>query len=165
MDKEYQLDDIMKIEWWIYDIDHNDYSLSLNKDSLEKVLAWEELKRTLYLSSHNFSIDDVQEWMRKELIIWLLSDEDRANEMTDALVKWNNKPSEKVSLKIARNLLENLLGFEWGSFSDSYDYRYNMRWDKILFYVLDKWHNRMWLNDSIDFNNQLFDKKFPKWDK
>ena len=105
MDQETQTDDIMKIDWWIYDIDHNDYSLSLNKDSLEKVLAWEELKRTLYLSSHNLSIDDVQEWMRKELIIWLLSDEDRANEMTDALVKWNNKPSEKVSLKIENVIL------------------------------------------------------------
>ena len=160
MYKELSLEEIRKLEWCIYDVDHNDYSVSLNKDSLQKVLDWEEIKRTLYVSSH--SIEDIQEWMRKELFIWLLSDEDRKKQMTEAYVTWNQKDSETVRMNISNQLLENLLAFEWGTFSDSYDYRYNMRGDKILFYVLDKWRNRMWLNNNIDLNNQLFDQKFPK---
>lgn len=160
MYKELSLDEIRKLEWCIYDVDHNDYSVSLNKDSLQKVLDWEEIKRTLYVSSH--SIEDIQEWMRKELFIWLLSDEDRKKQMTEAYVTWNQKDSETVRMNISNQLLENLLAFEWGTFSDSYDYRYNMRGDKILFYVLDKWRNRMRLNNNIDLNNQLFDQKFPK---
>ena len=43
-----------------------------------------------------------------------------------------------VRMDISNQLLENLLAFEGSTFSDSYDYRYNMRGDKILFYVLDK---------------------------
>ena len=160
MYKELSLEEIRKLEWCIYDVDHNDYSVSLNKDSLQKVLDWEEIKRTLYVSSH--SIEDIQEWMRKELFIWLLSDEDRKKQMTEAYVTWNQKDSETVRMNISNQLLENLLAFEWGTFSDSYDYRYNMRGDKILFYVLDKWRNRMRLNNNIDLNNQLFDQKFPK---
>ena len=160
MYKELSLDEIKKIEGGIYDIDHNDYSVSLNKESLQNILNWKEIKRTLYLSSH--SIDSIQEWMRKELIIWLLSDKERNKEMTEALVKGNQKDSEKVSINISKRLLENLLAFEGNSFSDSYDYRYNMRWDKILFYVTNEWRNRRRLNNNIDLNNQLFEQKFPK---
>ena len=159
MYKELSLDEMSKIEWCIFDIDHNDYSLSLNKDSVKKVLSWDEIKRTLYISWH--SLDEIQEWMRKELIIWLLSDDDRKKEMTEACVKWIRKDSEVVRMNISNKLLENLLAFEWGGFSDSYDYRYNMRGDKILFYVLDNWRYRMWLNNNIDLNNQLFEQKFP----
>lgn len=153
------------IEWCIYDMDHNDYSFSINKETLNQIKNWEEFRTTMYYSSsQRKSLEDIQQRMRKNLIIWLLSDEERRKNMTDALVKNYKRESEEVIMNISNRLLENLLEFEWWYPLDEYEYRYNMRWDKMYFYMNDS-YNRQWLNNNIDFYNQFFNQRFPKEEK
>lgn len=153
------------IEWCIYDMDHNDYSFSINKETLNQIKSWEEFRTTMYYSSsQRKSLEDIQQRMRKNLIIWLLSDEERRKNMTDALVKSYKRESEEVIMNISNRLLENLLEFEWWYPLDEYEYRYNMRWDKMYFYMNDS-YNRQWLNNNIDFYNQFFNQRFPKEEK
>jgi hypothetical protein len=52
------------------------------------------------------------ESMRKELIISLLSDEDRRKEMSEAVFKYSWKYSDKIRLNISEHLLNNLENFK-----------------------------------------------------
>jgi hypothetical protein len=52
------------------------------------------------------------ESMRKELIISLLSDEDRRKEMSEAVFKDSWKYSEKIRLNISQRLLNSLQDFQ-----------------------------------------------------
>ena len=110
------------IEWCIYDMDHNDYSFSINKETLNQIKSWEEFRTTMYYSSsQRKSLEDIQQRMRKNLIIWLLSDEERRKNMTDALVKSYKRESEEVIMNISNRLLENLLEFECWDPLDEYE--------------------------------------------
>ncbi len=145
------------IEWWIYDVDHNDYFFSLNKDSLSKVINWESIKTTLYYSFNWKSIDEVENWIKKDLVMCLLSDEERRKKMSEAIAQNNNKDSTKVTIKISKKLLENLLEFEWSMFWGDFEYRYNVRGDKMHFYMNDSF-DRKWLSDNLEFYGEVFEK-------
>lgn len=148
------------IEWCIYDMDNNDYSFSLNKENIRKIKDWEEYKTIMYQNSWSLnSLEDIQYRMKKSLILWLLSDEERRKNMTDALVKNHTKESNEVIINISKSLLDTLLEFEWWLTLN--EYRYNMRWDKMYFYVNDSYYKQC-LNDNIEFFNNLFDQKFSK---
>lgn len=150
------------IEWCIYDMDSNDYSFSINKENLNKIKDWEAYKTIMYHSSWSRnSLEDIQERMKKSLILWLLSDEERRKNMTDALVKGYTKESNEITINISKRLLDTLLEFEWWLTLNEYEYRYNMRWDKMYFYVNDS-YDKQCLNDNIEFFNNLFDQKFSK---
>ena len=146
------------IEWGIFDAEHNDYSFSLNKNTLRKINDWESIQTILYYNFNWKSINDFENWMRKKLVICLLSDDERRKNMSDAIVLNYTKESELVTIKISKHLLDNLLDFEWWSFSDDYEYRYNTGWDKMHFYVNDS-HSKTMLNDSLKFYEEIFKKK------
>ena len=113
-----------------------------------------------HYSSHYNSIEDIQEWMKKTLILWLLSNKDRPETTTKADVRNHFKNSKEVTINISNELIENLLKFKWTVFWNGYEYRYNKHtWDKMIFYVNDSFEKEC-LQDNIDFYNQLFDKKF-----
>lgn len=155
-------EDLSNLEWCIYDIDHHDYDFSLNRETLNKIKNWEKAEMVMhYYTPHGNSIEDIQESMRKTLILWLLSNKDRIKIMTDAVVKNHFRTSKEVTINISNELIENLLEFKWSAFWNGYEYRYNIGWDKITFYIDDSFDKEC-LQSNIDFYNQLFDKKFPK---
>lgn len=155
-------EDLSNIEWCIYDIDHHDYKFSLNKETLNKIKNWEKAEMVMYhYISHGELIKNIQERMRKTLILWLLSNENRRKEMTNAVVKNHSKDSKEVIINISNELIENLLEFKWSAFWNSYDYRYNIGWDKMMFYK-DNSFDKECLQSDINFYNQLFDERFPK---
>lgn len=146
------------IEWWIYDMDHNDYFLSFNKNTIQKIKDWEVSESVIFYTSQNHSLQDIEEYMRKKLILWLLSDEDRKNKMSNAVV---NKDWKNVFINISKDLLDTLLAFKSNYICHAYEYRYNTHWDKMQFYVDDN-YQKTCLNDDINFYSQLFDQKFPQ---
>ena len=146
------------IEWWIYDVDHNDYSFSLNKDSLNNVINWENIKTTLYYSFNWKSIDEVENWMKKDLVMCLLSDEECRKKMSEAIAQNNNKESAQITVKISKRLLENLLKFKWSIFWWDFEYRYNAMGDKMHFYVNDSF-DKKWLSDDLEFYEKVFEEK------
>lgn len=119
-------------EWCIFNLDHWDYNFLLNKSSINKIKNWEKICSTIYHDSYYLkNKDDIQERMKKELIIWLLSsNEDQANQQ-EVIVTPYTKESKKVTIKISNNLLENLLKSEW----DIYEYCYNSRGNKMDFFI------------------------------
>ena len=150
-----------KLEGCEFDIDHRDYFMAINKDTIKWVLEWTDAKMNLYLKSCNIWLNEMTESMRKELIISILSDEDRRKEMSEAVFKDSWKYSDKIRLNISEHLLNSLQNFEWTTFWDAYEYRYNVWWDKINFYVHDSYWKRR-LKHDIEFLDELFDEKFAK---
>ena len=150
-----------KLEWCEFDMDHRDYFMAINKDTIKWILEWTDAKINLYLKSCNIWVNEMTESMRKELIISLLSDEDRRKEMSEAVFKDSWKYSDTIRLNISEHLLNNLENFKWTTFWDAYEYRYNVWWDKINFYVHDSyWKHR--LKHDIEFLDELFDERFSK---
>ena len=156
-------EDLSNIEWCFYNIDKHDYSFSLNKETLNKIKNWENAEMVMYhYTSHSNSIESIQEWMKKTLILWLLSNKDRQERETNADVRNHFRDSKEVTINISNELIENLLKFKWSVFWNGYHCRYNKYTrDKMIFYVNDSFEKECLQND-IDFYNQLFDKKFPK---
>ncbi|MBQ5945792.1 hypothetical protein IJL65_05500 [bacterium] len=60
----------------------------------------------------NDSIENIQERMKKALVLGLLSDKDRVEKMTNALVKNHTKDSKDVTIKISKDLIQTLLEFK-----------------------------------------------------
>ena len=141
------------IQWCIYDIEHSDYNFALNRKTLNKIENWENVEMVLHHYPPNDSIENIQERMKKALVLGLLSDKDRVEKMTNALVKNHTKDSKDVTIKISKDLIQTLLEFKWDSFWSGYEYRYNFRWDKMIFYVNDSF-DKQCLESNIDFYNQ-----------
>lgn len=140
-------------EWCIFYLDYSNYSLSLNKNTINKIKNWEEIKSTIYHDSHLFKTkEDIQERMKKELIIWLKNN-DSTEKYNDIIIEpyWNK--SEKVIIRISNNLLENLINSEW----ENYEYCLNSRGNKITFYINDN-------TERKELNNKLeeLEKKYSK---
>lgn len=154
-------ENLSNIEWCIYDLRHGDYNFSLNKETLNKIENWENVEMVLHHYPDNDSVENIQERMRKTLILGLLSDKDRREKMTNALVTHHTKESKRVTINISKELIQALSEFKWNHFFSGYEYRYNIGWDKMIFYVEDSFDKEC-LRDNIDFYNQLFDKRFPK---
>ena len=54
----------------------------------------------------------LDKWVRKELTFCLISDSERRENLTEALPDDNRKESERVKIKISKDLLEKLLDYE-----------------------------------------------------
>jgi hypothetical protein len=55
---------------------------------------------------------ELDKWVRKELTFCLISDSERRENLTEALPDDNRKESERVKIKISKDLLEKLLNYE-----------------------------------------------------
>lgn len=143
------------IEWWTFNIDNRDYFITLNKENLSKVLNWEELKYELYWRWEWINIREMEEWVKKDLILCLLSNTERSKHLTEALPIGNYKDSKNVTIKISENLVNKLLKYEWNFFAEDFEYRYDSWQNKIHFYVTDS-HSRETLKDNIDFYRKVY---------
>ena len=136
-------------EWCIFDLDYSNYLFSLNRDSINKIKNWEKKESTIYHNSYLFkSKEDLQERMKKELILWLLSDNN-----SEIIVEPYEKGSKQVIIRISKNLLENLINSEW----DNYEICYNSRWNKMNFYINDSSEKKE-LNQKIDSLKEKYSK-------
>lgn len=100
-------------QWCIFDLDHSNYIFSLDRESLNKIKNWEKLKTTIYHDSYLFkSKKDLKEWMKKELIIWLLSNNEPEGQ-PEVIVRPYWKESQNVIIEISNSLIENLMNSEW----------------------------------------------------
>ena len=138
------------LEWWMFEFDHSDFFIALNKESLLKILNWEELKSELYWHWNWIDIRKLDKWVKKELTFCLLSDTERTENFTEALPIWNHKDSEKVTIKISEDLLDKISKYKWGFWYEAYEYRYDARWNKMHFYVNDSFWKEQ-LKNNIDF--------------
>lgn len=149
------------LEWWVFNVNNRDYFITLNKENLSKVLNWEELKTELYRTRHWINMRNLDKRVKKELTFCLISDDERRENLTEALPIDNKKESEKVRIKISERLLQELLDYEWGSFANDYQYRYDTWWNKIHFYVSDSFEREKLKND-IDFYKKVYNLTYPK---
>ena len=147
------------IEWWIFNPDTMDYAITLNKENLSKILDWEELKTELYWGWEWINLRELEKWVRKDLTFCLMSDSERIENFTEVLPIGNTKGSEKVKIKIHKNIIETLLNFE-RKYTDAYPYRYD-GCNKMDFYVSESF-NRENLKDNIDFVKKIYNLTYPK---
>lgn len=154
------MDDALEnLEWWEFDVDHNDYFLAINKSTIKDILEWKESQINIYNTSYKTSLSDIKQWMRKRLVLSLLWNDKRKNVMSEAVFEGNWKASDIIRLYISERLLKNLETFQWTLFWDAYEYRYNIWWDKINFYVNNSYGKRR-LQDNIGFLNEIYKARF-----
>lgn len=146
------------IQWCIYDIDYWNYNILLNKESLNKIKAWETVKTTIYHDSYLFkSKQDIQEWMKKELLLGLLPPDEYFENNELAIVRPHNNRTDKIAIDISKELVDNLIK----SGLDSYNYCYNTRWNKMIFYVNDS-EKKKELNEKL-IKQKSIHSKHKKW--
>jgi len=119
------------IEWWTYNSRSGDYHLAIEKTTLQNIKEWEEV-RNLVLEVLD-PIWEIKQWTRYELILWLLSKEDK-NKLGERVVDKRDIDKRQVTIKIADDVLDILLGREK---DDWYEQRYWPMWSKMIFYVND----------------------------
>ena len=72
------------LEWWMFNVNHRDFFITLNKESIIKILNWENLESELYWNWDWINMRELDKWVKKELTFCLLSDsERRKNRNTD----------------------------------------------------------------------------------
>lgn len=146
------------IQWAFYDVDHYDYYISLNKETLEKIKEWNIIKSKIVYSSYNY--EDNKKMTQKKLFITLLTDEERRKN------RWETKfirTDEKVCLKISSYLLNNLIEEN----PEDYEHRYDTMWNKIHFLIADSkepFNDKSWFDMNFESCERL-NKKLPtEWD-
>ena len=149
------------LEWWMFKVNHRDFFITLNKESLLKVLNWENLESELYWNWDWIDMTELDKWVKKELTFCLLSDSERRENLTEALPIWNYRESEKVTIKISKDLLDKISKHEWGFWYEAYEYRYDTWWNKMFFYVNDSFWREQ-LKDNIDFYKKVYNLLYPK---
>lgn len=134
------------IQWVFYDVDHYDYYVSLNKETLENIRNWNIIKsKIVYLSDK-----DITQNVQKRLLITLLSEDERNLILRDTRIVHNQ---EEVWLKISGRLLDILIEENL----EDYEHRYDFVWNKIHF--LTK-------NSKNPFNDKSwFDRVFSMCEK
>ena len=137
------------IQWAIYDMDHSDYYISLNRETLENIEKWNIVKsKIVYLSDK-----DITQMVQKKLLITLLTEDERNISLRDAIIIRN---FEEVWLKISSRLLNVLIEENF----EDYGHRYDFAWNKIHFLIK---------NSTRPFNDKSwFDRIFKvceKWNK
>jgi hypothetical protein len=152
------MEKIPHIQWALYDVDHYDYYVSLNKDSLEKIKEGNIIKSKIVYSS--FDIEQNTKMIQKKLFITLLTDEERQKNRSETKFIHTN---EKVWLKISNYLLNNLIEANL----EDYEHRYDAMWNKIHFLVANpkKSFSEKWWFDNIFKSCEKLNKKLPtSWD-
>ena len=137
------------------DVDHYDYYVSLNKETLKKIKEWNIIKSKIVYSSYNY--EDNKKMTQKKLFITLLTDEERRKN------RWETKfirTDEKVCLKISSYLLNNLIEEN----PEDYEHRYDTMWNKIHFLIADSkepFNDKSWFDMNFESCERL-NKKLPK---
>lgn len=136
------------IQWGIYDVDNNDYYISLDKETLNKIKEWKIIKSKIVYDAHKHidaEYKDIKKLTQKKLFITLLSDEESRKEQSKT--KLINS-EEKVILKISNSLLDILTEENRGD----YQHRYDMVWNKIHFLIDD--------TEGLNNEKERFDNNF-----
>ena len=97
---------------------------------------------------------DIKERMRKELVLWLLSDSEYSEKNKDVVVRPYKTESNRVIMDVSQTLLYNLLHCEWNGVW----YCYNDRWNKITFYAEDS-SDRGGLDERMKLLKKLYAKE------
>jgi len=146
------------IQWALYDVDHYDYYVSLNQETLGKIKEWNIIKSKIVYSSYDY--EQNKKMVQKKLFITLLTDEERREN------RWETKfirTDEKVWLKISNYLLNNLIEANL----EDYEHRYDTMWNKIHFLISDSeraFSEKSWFDMSFKSCEKL-NKKLPtEWD-
>ncbi len=146
------------IKWALYDVDHYDYYISLNKETLEKIKEWNIIKSKIVYSSYDY--EQNKKMIQKKLFITLLTDEERKKN------RWETKfirSDEKVCLKISERLLNILIDEN----PQDYEHRYDAMWNKIHFLIdeTERPLNEKWWFDNTFKSCEKLNKKLPtEWD-
>jgi len=148
----------LHIQWALYDVDHYDYYISINKESLERIKEGNIIKSKIVYSSYD--IEQNKKMIQKKLFITLLTDEERKKN------RWETKfirTDEKVWLKISNYLLNNLIEANL----EDYEHRYDAMWNKIHFLIADSkrpFSEKWWFDNTFKSCEKL-NKKIPiSWD-
>jgi hypothetical protein len=146
------------IQWAFYDIDHYDYYVSLNKETLNKIKEWSIIKsKIVFLAEKE---NDLRNLTQKKLFISLLTDEDRIKNRSETKFIHSH---ENVWLKISNRLLNILIEGN----PEDYEHRYDAMWNKIHFLIAnserplsDKW----WFDNTFKSCERLNKKGPTSWD-
>lgn len=154
-------------QWAFYDIDHNDYHVSLKKSTLHKIKEWNIIKWTIVYIS--YGLDKMKKLTQKDLFLSLLSNAERSRILNETKIIY---ASDALWMQISEKLLDTLIDTNY----DDYEYRYNfIWWDKIHFYVNEKQHafnEKSWFdnlfqlglkyNKKQDEQGYLFESEYVK---
>ena len=144
------------IQWVIYDVDHRDYYISLNKETLENIKKWNIVKSKLvYLSN-----DDIKQRTQKKLLITLLTEKERNLLLRDTRIINSH---EDVWLKISGRLLDTLIEENL----EDYEHRYDFMWNKIHFLIKDSkkpFNDKSWFDRLFRSCEELSGTQPTTWD-
>ena len=144
------------VQWAFYDVDHMDYRVSLNKETLDKVKQWNIIKSKIVYYSKN----GIKDMVQKKLFITLLTDEERNKDMRETKFI---RSDEKVCLKISNYLLNELITEN----PEDYEHRYDMMWNKIHFLVDDvekPFSEKSWFDSTFRFCEKSNKRQETTWD-
>jgi hypothetical protein len=146
------------IQWAIYDVDHNDYYISLNQKTLKEIKEWNIIKSKIVYSSNDH--EQLKKMTQKKLFITLLTDEERRKN------RWETKfirTDKKIWLKISNYLLKNLIEANL----EDYEHRYDTMWNKIHFLIDETerpFNEKWWFDNNFKLCEEL-NKELPtEWD-
>lgn len=144
------------VQWAFYDLDHNDYYISLEEDTLNEVKKWNIIKsKFVYFSDKN-----IRELVQKKLFITLLTGEERDKNLSETRIIHTD---DKVWLKISDRLLDILIENN----PEDFEYRYNMWWDKIHFLIDNPekpFNEKSWFDSTFRFCEKSNKKQPTTWD-
>ena len=144
------------IQWVIYDVDHNDYLVSLNKETLENIKNWNIISSKIVYLSDN----DCKKFIQKKLLITLLWEEERNRILNDTRIIHT---SERIWLKISSRLLDTLIEENL----EDYEYRYDFAWNKVHFLIKDSetpFNDKSWFDSIFKRCENLNTKQPTTWD-
>ena len=144
------------IQWVIYSVDHYDYYISLNKETLENIKNWNIVKsKIVYLSDK-----DIKQRIQKKLLITLLTEDERNLILRDTKILRNH---EQVWLKISSRLLDALIEENL----EDYEHRYDFAWNKIHFLIKNSkkpFNDKSWFDRLFKICEESNIKQPTTWD-
>ena len=144
------------IQWVIYDMDHMDYYISLEKETLENIKKWNIIK-----SKFVFLTDkDIKEKVQRKLLITLLTEEERNKILRDTKII---RTDEEFWLKISERLLNTLIEENL----EDYEHRYDFAWNKIHFLIKDSTkplNDKSWFDTLFKRCEKSNESKPTTWD-
>jgi len=144
------------IQWGILDVDSNDYYISIDKETLNKIKEWNIIKSKIVLSTNK----DIKKMVQKKLFITLLTDEEKDKKLSETVLRNN---TERVILKISNNLLTILIENN----PEDYQVRYEKTWNKIHFLIDDSDRPLYWksqFDETFKTCEKLNKREPTPWD-
>ena len=146
------------IQWAIYDVDHYDYYISLNQETLGKIKDWNIIKSKIVYSSYDY--EQNKKMIQKKLFITLLTGEERIKNRSETKIIHT---TDSVWLKISNRLLNILIKEN----PEDYEHRYDAMWNKIHFLIdeTERPLSQKWWFDNVFQIWEKQNKKLPtEWD-